>query len=170
MSFLTLKGRGPDERLDGTIKYVQSMHTEMAGRIDTTVEAIKAVHDSTKDKISELNDQLKQLEEHKEYIHGVIHSLNRDVKKLESKPDPVIPIVPDIAPLRAEIKLVRAVVDEVVISHHDEMTELWKNLQEIHAVRKDLSERIAAIKIPDVKPFYYMFGVAIFLAGIALYV
>lgn len=170
MSFLTLKGRGPDERLDGTIKYVQSMHTEIAGRIDTTVEAIKAVHDSTKDKISELNDQLKQLEEHKEYIHGVLHSLNRDVKKLESKPDPVIPIVPDIAPLRSEIKLVRAVVDEVVISHHGEMNELWKGLQEIHTVRKDLSERIEAIKIPDVKPFYYLFGVAILLAGIALYV
>jgi chromosome segregation ATPase len=146
------------------------MHTEIAERIDTTIEAIKAVHDSAQDKISELDEQLKQLEEHKEYIHGIIHSLNRDVKKLESKPDPVIPIIPDIAPLRSEIKLVRTVIDEIVISHHGEMNELWKGLQEIHIVRKDLLDRVEAIKIPDVRPLYYLFGVAVLLAGIALYV
>ena len=170
MSFLTLKGRGPDERLDGTIKYVQNMHTQIEGRIDTTVEAIKATHDITCDKIDGLNNQLKQLEEHKEYIHGIIHSLNRDVKKLESKPNPVIPIVPDLVPIRAEIRLIRATIDEVILSHNDEMAELWKNLQEIRTLRKEFNTRIDAIKIPNVKPLYYLFGVSILLAGIALYV
>lgn len=170
MSFLTLKGRGPDERLDGTIKYVQTMHTDVTSRIDNTVEAIKAVHDVAEEKIGLLNSQIKALEDQHEYTTKVVYSLNRDVKKLESKPDPVIPIVPDLAPLRSEIKLIRATIDEVIISHNDEMTELWKNLQEIHSLRKDLNTRIDAIKIPDLRPLYYLFGLAVLLAGIAIYV
>lgn len=170
MSFITMKGRSPDNRLDGTIKYMQDMHVTITNRIDTAVEAIRAVHETTSDKISELNDQIRQLEDQREYMQNVLHTLNRDVKKLESKPDPVIPLMPDLTPLRTEQRLLRSVIDEVVISHNNEMTELWKNLQEIHEVRSDLDKRIDGIKIPNLTPLYTLIAIITVLVGVALYV
>lgn len=156
---MSFRGQGQDKRLDTTHKYIQESNERIKNRIDTVVEVCE-----------KLSEQIKTLQEQQEYVSNVVHSLNKDVKKLESKPDPVIPLMPDLTPMRSEVKLIRATVDEVILSHNDEMTELWKNLQEIHHVRKDLLSKIEAIKIPSHARIYIAIVALATFVGVLMYV
>tara|TARA_R110000868_G_scaffold33720_2_gene122129 strand:- start:1294 stop:1809 length:516 start_codon:yes stop_codon:yes gene_type:complete len=141
MSFASLKGRGVDTRLDGTLAYIQKMHI------------------SINEHLNKLDSSLDVIEERFGHAQGAFNSLNRDVKALESKPDPVIPVVPSLQPIRADVAklyvLVAALNEEMVKSHVSLNDEMIRSRNALQAVQDKYEQadskimaRIDAIKIP----------------------
>jgi hypothetical protein len=114
MAFTTLKGKTPETaRVDGAIEYVRKMNERLHARLEKIEADIVGIEDRF------------------ERTQLVIHSLNKDVKALESIPPPVIPIVPDVAPIRNRL---RALDNEMASSL---------------SAFKNLVQRVDDIKIPE---------------------
>jgi chromosome segregation ATPase len=136
MAFTTLKGKTPETaRVDGAIEYVRKMHE----RITERLEKIEA--------------DISSIEDRFERSQLVIHSLNKDVKALESIPPPVIPMVPDISPLRNKL----AALDNEMASSLSAYKKLVQRVDEIKIPEMPVMPEIP--KAPSLVPIYLWLGV-----------
>jgi hypothetical protein len=138
------------------------------GHASSISEWVDEVEASISSRIADINSRVAAVHYSTDAISAELTAYDDRIKTLERKPDPVIPLVPDINPLRNEVKLLRSVIDEMAVAYNEEMTTLWSNLREIHAVRKDVadvSKRIDNIKIPDNR-WIIILSVAAFVVGV----
>jgi archaellum component FlaC len=170
MGFLTMKGRGTDSRLDSVIDAVAMTQghadalndwvSEVEAQIAQTLKTHAEQMQQTNTRLSEIND-----------LKLNISKVESEVARLAAKPEPVIPLVPDINPIRSELRLIKDVIDEINIAHNEEMTHLWKSLSDIHECRREIekvSRNVATIKIPSLTPLYWLAGSAIIIGVLGL--
>jgi len=136
VAFTTLKGKTPETaRVDGAIEYVRKMHE----RITERLEKIEA--------------DIAGIEDRFDRTQLVIHSLNKDVKALESIPPPVIPMVPDIGPLRNKL----SALDNEMASSLSAYKKLVQRVDDIKIPEMPVIPEIP--KAPSLLPIYLWLGV-----------
>lgn len=166
MIFLNGRTNSADRRLDHANNAIQSTLREIQ-ETDIWVEEIEQRLSDTDlaqqvdiDELkAEITRQIKRsttLSDRLTYLHDTMTRLHDTVTQLQTAPKPLIP---DITPLRAEIRLVRAILDELAISHNDEMTYVWKALSsETRTRQEDLAQvhaKINNLPKPNFRPIYY---------------
>lgn len=168
MSFLSMRGRGPDGRLDNVIEKIASVHSSATEHI----ESLSSVDIMQQEAIDQLQRDLMQAEEAVDFVNNRTTDVTRRVstaedaiKVLLSRPTPIIP---DIRPIRAEISRVQTSQDEWILVHHGEMHALWAAYRDLKSDLLDLSSEMHALPKPlKIWPAYCLILVSIVLGLIS---
>lgn len=170
MSFLSMKGRGTDGRLDKVIEKLAKVH----GDSQEHVSSLSEVDLLQQESIDQLQRDVMQLEEAIDFTNNRTTDVIRrtaiaedDIKGLKSRPTPIIP---DIRSLRADVSRVRVTQDEMISANHGEMNSLWGSYRDLKSDILDLSAEIKAIPKPaSLWPLYTLLIITA-LAGLLQYV
>lgn len=143
-----------DVRIDHANKALHDVRSEVietdkwVEEVEQTVAGLRAEMEVSR---QELRDELSF---DKRKIIDLAHRIVKCDEQLEVLRNKPAPLIPDISPLRAELRLLRVVLDELTISHNEEMTALWRSLGSTAKQINDLERCVEEIKIPDLKPLY----------------
>lgn len=146
-----------DARIDHANKAIHDTNTEIA-ETDRWVEELETELGRL---ISNHDDLAKDVTFEKNKLVSISERLKRcqdEIQDLKSRP---APLIPDIAPLRAELRLLRVVLDETVISHNEELTAIWRSLG-------DINRHVDNIKPTDLSPVYRLVKISLFLNVLTL--
>lgn len=137
-----------DARIDYANKAIQNVHKEVL-ETDQWVEELEAFLSDLESRHAEVRDEIA-LEKMKTLdVSQRLDWCREQLEELKSRP---APLIPDISPLRAEIRLVRVVLDELMIGHNEEMTALWRTLGQATKHTDSIEARVDSIVIPDLAP------------------
>lgn len=158
-----LSGRtsSADRRIDHANQAIQHTLREIQ-ETDKWVEEVEA---NSAQQQAQIDESLEQLKIHANRLMNIsdrTHNLHETCDKLSAEIDKIkkipAPLIPDLGPVRAEIRLIRAIIDQMSLSYNDEMSYLWKEFRNEAIKVHELERDIRNIKIPDLRPVYWCIG------------
>ena len=158
MSFISVRGRGPDDRLDKVI--------DKLVKVETNANVLSDIDVMQQEELDLIQRELIVLEDSIDFTNNRVTDtarriipIEKDLEKLLSAPTPIIP---DIRPLNREIGRLRDEQDEHLVSAYKETALVWDALKEL---KRDLTalKNTPPPRIPSLVPVYALIAVSMIL-------